>query len=127
MIFVIALGAIALSGMIPEVPGFNTYYLYFFILGAYFSINHSSWVLSQKSLIGFMVAYGVLFSIRIVYQSDIKIIEETLFVFIILNVVHLLTKTNNKEVLHNIFQVQVSLFLPSTDTLHLSGSIYVQK
>ena len=74
------------------IPGFNTYYLYFFILGAYFSINHSSWVLSQKSLIGFMVAYGVLFSIRIVYQSDIKIIEETLFIFIILNVVHLLTK-----------------------------------
>ena len=31
MIFVIALGAIALSGMIPEVPGFNDYYLYFFI------------------------------------------------------------------------------------------------
>lgn len=95
MIFVIALGAIALSGMIPEVSGFNDYYLYFFIFGAYFSINHSSWVLSQKSLIGFMVAYGVLFSIRIVYQSDIKIIEETLFIFIILNVVHLLTK--NKQ------------------------------
>lgn len=91
MIFVIALGAIALSGMIPEVPGFNDYYLYFFIFGAYFSINHSSWVLSQKSLIGFMVAYGVLFSIRIVYQSDIKIIEETLFIFIILNVVDFLT------------------------------------
>ena len=95
MIFVITLGIIALSGMIPEVPGFNAYYLYIFILGAYFSINHSSWVLSPKSLIGFMVAYGVLFSMRIMYQSDIKLIEETLFIFIILNVVHLLTK--NKQ------------------------------
>lgn len=95
ILFIIVLGAIAFSDILPEVPGFNAAYLYFFILGAYFSINHSSWVLSRNSLIGLIVAYMILFPLRIMIQSGNQLIEETLFIFIILNVVHLLTK--NKQ------------------------------
>lgn len=106
ILFVIAWGIIAFSVILPEIPGFKAHCLYYFILGAYFSISHSSWIISKKYLSGLMVIYVVTFYIRIILHSENKLIEETLFIFIILNVVYLFTK--NKQ------QGSILKFLTST-------------
>lgn len=51
ILFIIILVILSMSGYIPNVPGFKIVYLYYFCLGAYFSLTKQHWYISSHKKI----------------------------------------------------------------------------
>ena len=80
------LAILAISCFVPIVAGFNAVYLYYFCVGAYFSIHQKNWYIPNKYIVlllcGFIISYVLRETFHLI---NYKIIDETILIFLILN------------------------------------------
>lgn len=111
LFFLIVIVGLNFADVIPNIPGFDTMSLFYYTLGAYFSINKTIWY-SDKSYIGILliIGYSVVYTCRTYFQlNNYKIIDETLLIFGILTITHILTK-NKKPSKQTLFLCNCSFF-----------------
>lgn len=93
ILFIVILGILSMSGSIPNVPGFNIVYLYYFCLGAYFSLTKHHWYIHSKYIPVIFGTYIVIYTIQqMTHCNYLEILDETILTFGILNLVSYLTK-----------------------------------
>lgn len=112
ILFIIILVILSMSGYIPNVPGFKIVYLYYFCLGAYFSLTKQHWYISshkKKSFIlGIFIAiYTILHMTHCPY---LEFLNETILIFGILNLAAYFTKDRKTTPL-SIYLSNVSFFI----------------
>lgn len=111
LILLMTLVGLNCADIIPNIPGFNPMALFYFTLGAYFSITRTTWYSDKvHTVILLIVGYSAAYTCRTFFQLDnYKIIDETLLIFFFLNITHILTK-NNKPTKLTLFLCNSSFF-----------------
>lgn len=86
-LFSVLLVALSLSGYMPKVPGFDIWGLYYFSLGAYFSITKHNWNINEKYIPLLFVTYMILYiTQQTIPWGILRFINDTILVFVILNI-----------------------------------------
>lgn len=111
IIFIIILGILSMSGYIPSVPGFNIVYLFYFCLGAYFSLTKHNWYILPKYISFIFATYIVIYIIQQMTNcAYLAIVDETLLILGILNLTAYFTKGRNTRPI-NIYLSNASFFV----------------
>lgn len=109
--FLIVVAGLNFADIVPNIPGLNTMALFYYTLGAYFSITGTTWYSDKAyTAILLIVGYSVTYAGRTFFQLDnYKIIDETFLIFAILNITYILTK-NKRPTHHTQFLCNSSFF-----------------
>lgn len=93
ILFVVLLAIVSQTVHIPNLPGFNIVSLYYFSLGAYFSITKHNWYVGKKYVCVLLIIYIVLYiTQQNTHWNCLTIFGDTLLVFSILNMATFYTK-----------------------------------
>lgn len=97
LFIVLVILLLCLTDKTPSMPGFNVVSLYYFTLGAFFSISNIKCYTEKIGIYLYtMVGYIIFYIFRNVMQLEhLKLIDETLLIFTIIGITYHITKGKN--------------------------------